>query len=362
MTKHKSYIKLVWISDSEYEIYAIDGDKKIKLSRQQKVIMKRVLKKLKRIKINENTYVYSNYNLITLKFRKEMLLAKRKKVNRSKSKKILPRAIPIAALALMIAFLITNCGKENEPLPTEPTLPEDTSITIETTYETMPIETIIPETTEYSKDIIDFEYEFDTPGDKASLINSMAYMELYSKYEKMYGIDANLLCAIGAQESSGMHHKESIDGGFSTGIMGISTIWTDAELTVFNFETNSYETIQIDYSKIGEVDYNIKIGAAIFQNYFYGTLDEVTSIPEEEFLAFSVQKYNMGPGNVYKILKIGPNWTDNRELIDSGDRLYFEHVLSRLDNDTVIKIKLIDGTFFETKITNKALENKHTKA
>ena len=158
-----------------------------------------------------------------------------------------------------------------------------------------------------------------------------------------------------------MHHSESINGGYATGIMGIENIWDGADLRVFNFETNSYETIKIDYSKIGDLDYNIKIGAAIFQNYFYGTLNNVTSIPEEELLVYTLQKYNMGPGNMSKILKLGPNWMDNREVASGGDKLYFEHVLSRLDNDTTLKIKLTDGSYYEVSITNKALENNYSR-
>ena len=72
-------------------------------------------------------------------------------------------------------------------------------------------------------------------------------------------------------------------------------------------------------------------------------------------LVFTLQKYNMGPGNMSKILKLGNNWIDNREMIKAGDNNYFEHVLTRLDNNTPIKVRLADGTYHTTNIVNKSL-------
>lgn len=367
MTKDKSYIKLVH-TEQGYEIYAINKGQKTKLSKQQKIIMTRVLKKFAPIK-KDNTYIYPNYKLITLNFLKEKLLSKHKKVNRNKSKNILPGVAFVASASLMVYLFMAKFSQRNkepqkesskDPFSIVEVLEEPIPPNVVQT-ETSTVETTIPEIIEFSTGILKFEYDFETPSDKQTYDNSSTYMDTYLKYEKIYGVDARILCAIGAQESSGIHHEESINGGYAVGIMGIENIWADSDLRVFNFETNSYETIKIDYSKIGNLDYNIKIGAAIFQNYFYGTLNNVTSIPEEEFLAYTLQKYNMGPGNMSKILKLGPNWMDNREVINGGDKLYVEHVLSRLDNDTTLKMRLTDGSYYETTITNKALEIKHAR-
>ena len=354
----KNYIKLVH-TKYEDEIYVINNGQKIKLSKQQKIIMTRVLKKFTPIK-KENTYIYPNYNLITLNFLKEKLTSKPKKVNRDKSKNILPGVAIIASAVLTATLLIAKLSSKNKESQKKSL--KDSFSTIETQpNNTIPLETLFPEITEYISDIPRFEYFFDTPNDKKAYENSSTYMDIYSKYEKMYGVDARILCAIGAQESSGIHYEESTNGGYAVGVMGIENIWANSEISVFNFETNSYETIKVDYPKTGNLDYNIKIGAAIFQNYFYGTLNNVTSIPEEEFLAYTLQKYNMGPGNTNKILKLGPNWMDNREVVNGGDKLYVEHVLSRLDNDTTIKVRLTDGSYYETTITNKALENNYSR-
>lgn len=368
MTNQKSYIKMVY-NEPKYDIYIINKGESKKLSNQERIIMSRVLKKFKPIE-KGNICIYPNYNLITLNYLKERLLFKPKKVNRKKSKNIIPGVAIVVSGALVVSLFIAKFKPGNKDYQTdsvkasisnveimEEPIPSST-IPIETT---VPIETTIPETTEFVQDKLEFEYEFDTPSDKAAYENSTAYMDTYLKYERIYGIDARLLCAIGAQESSGKHYKESRNGGYATGIMGIENIWNGADIKVFNFETNSYETIKVDYSKIGELDYNIKIGAAIFQECFYGTLRNVSSIPEEEFLAYTIQKYNMGSGNMGKILKLGPNWMDNREVAKGGDKLYVEHVLSRLDNDTTLKIRLKDGTYHEVTLTNKALDLKHAR-
>lgn len=362
MTKDKSYIKLVR-TEQGYEIYAINKGQKTKLSKQQKIIMTRVLKKFTPIK-KDNTYIYPNYKLITLNFLKEKLLSKHKKVNRNKSKNILPGIAFVASAVLTLSLFIAKFSQRNKEPQKESS--KDPFSIVEVLEEpipstTIPIETTIPEVIEFAPDILKFEYDFETPSDKQAYDNSSTYMDTYLKYEKIYGVDARILCAIGAQESSGIHHEESINGGYAIGVMGIENIWADSDLRVFNFETNSYETIKVDYSKMGDLDYNIKIGAAIFQNYFYGTKRNVTSIPEEEFLAYTLQKYNMGPGNMTKVLKLGPNWMDNREVVNGGDKLYVEHVLSRLDNDTTIKVRLTDGSYYETTITNKALENNYSR-
>lgn len=386
----KRYLILKF-TDYGYEIYAITGTKKIKLNKKDKMIMYPLLSNYEYIIKNENTYIFPDYRLITLNFTKEKLKSKPKKVNRNKSKKIIAGILIILTL---ISGAMANKDievLENDTLITIEKLLEDiyteenqityndTAIFGETdsTEPTISFvaeqedEIIIPETTpsfEYEEvesetieQINEFNYEYENPNDKEALINAQEYMEVFYKYEKIYGVDAKLLCAIGAQESSGVHHKESKNGGYATGIMGIEYIWDGGEIRVFNFEKNCYETIIVDYSRIGELDYNVKIGAAIFQNYFYNTLKKSDTIDENEYLPFTLQKYNMGPGNMNKVLSCNGNWIDNRDMINAGDKHYFEHVLSRLDNGTIIRIRLSDGSYCETKLINTALEKQYTR-
>lgn len=382
---NKKYIKVEY-NDYGYEIYAVNGQKTKKFRQQQKIIMHKLVRKFRCIKQDDNVLIYPNYNWIMLYFMREKFKSKPKKVNRQKSKQIISGVL-IAATIIGGIHIIGDIQKENESSSITTEQPETTSPTVNGSdiiienpiiinpiipeYNTPSIEQTPTNPTEIGnpndgleeiENVNEFYYEFDRPNDKEALINSQNYMELFYKYEKMYGVDAKLLCAIGAQESSGIHHSESTNGGYATGIMGIENVWANEQLRVFNFETNSYETIVVDYSRIGELEYNIKIGAAIFQNYFYHTLKNSDSLEENEYLAFTLQKYNMGPGNMRKVVSYGGNWIDNRDMINAGDKYYFEHVLSRLDNDTIISVRLTDGSYYSTKLINLSLEKHHSRS
>lgn len=348
------YIK-VELNDHGYEIYEVNGEIIRRFKPQYKIIMRKVLKEFDCLKQPDNTLIYYDHDLIMVKYQKEKRLSQPKKVNRIKSKQIIAGFLILAAI--LGGNAIKNIIEEDETPPTkteQPTRLEETSLNPSW---------ISNPSYEEQDDINEFYYEFDKPNDKEALINSEEYMEIYQKYEKMYGVDADLLCAIGAQESSGIHYNHSTNGGHATGIMGIENIWKDESIRVFNFEKNEYETITVDYSKIGDLDYNIKIGASIFQNYFYNTLKNSDDIDVEEtdYLPFTLQKYNMGPGNMWKALEYEGNWIDNRDMINAGDKYYFEHVLSRFDNETVIKIRLTDGSYYSTKLTNLSLEKHHSR-
>jgi len=399
----KRYIELKFNNNNDYNIYVVNENKRIKLSNSNMLIMSKIIRKYPHKRINENTIIYPDLMPIMIKFYREQSKHKKQKVNRNKSKKLLPGVVltlSLYAISKLISNDIDIIPEDNTPkLETElesnninqnessntnqlPIKDETIKITIEETIETpeyseqLEIETnntpsneIINEkeqellnyTEQTNSNENYFYYEFDTPSDKAALNNSTNYMETFKKYERIYGVDANLLCAIGAQESAGIHKNYS-QNGHATGLMQIENIWAGATIKAFNFDTNSYETIIVDYSRIGELDYNVKIGAAIFQLNYYETLNRFTNITDKsEQIIFSLQKYNMGPGNMRKVLSFGENWMDNRGMISAGDRYYFEHVLSRLDNYTDITVRLDDGSYQTTTLVNNSLEKHHSK-
>jgi len=397
------YIELKFNNNNDYNIYVVNENKRIKLSNSNMLIMSKIIRKYPHKRINENTIIYPDLMPIMIKFYREQSKQKKQKINRKKSKKLLPGVVltlSLYAISKLISNdtdivpedntpkleteLETNNIQQNESSNTNqlPIKDETIKITIEETIETpeyseqLEIETnntpsneIINEkeqellnyTEQTNSNENYFYYEFDTPSDKAALNNSTNYMETFKKYERIYGVDANLLCAIGAQESAGIHKNYS-QNGHATGLMQIENIWAGATIKAFNFDTNSYETIIVDYSRIGELDYNVKIGAAIFQLNYYETLNRFTNITDKsEQIIFSLQKYNMGPGNMRKVLSFGENWMDNRGMISAGDRYYFEHVLSRLDNYTDITVRLDDGSYQTTTLVNNSLEKHHSK-
>ena len=345
------YIK-VEITDYGYEIYEVNGEIIRRFKPQYKIIMRKVLKEFDCLKQPDNTLIYYDYDLIMVKYQKEKQLSQPKKVNRKKSKQIIAGFLIVATILGGIHTIKNITEEESPSMKTEQSQTNPTwTSNSNNQYDEQ-------------ENINEFCYEFATPNDKEALINSQNYMEIYKKYEKMYGVDADLLCAIGAQESSGIHYGDSANNSPSKGIMGIEYIWADAKIRVFNFEKNQYETITVDYSRIGDLDYNIKIGAAIFQNYFYNTLKNADDIDvkETDYLPFTLQKYNMGLGNMWKVLSYEGNWMDNREKIKQGDKYYIEHVLSRFDNETVIKLRLTDGSYYSTKITNLSMVKHHSRS
>ena len=432
--KSNSYIELKH-TDYGYEIFVVNDDGRKKLGKKNKMIMRKVLYDFPCERISKDTLIYSNYNLITLYYTKEKIKLSSPKVNRTKSRKIIPSVVLAAALILGASSfnimgahasvtdnsITSNGGFQLNEIVEEPTIEkinniqigdeqvdiefidpdtifdvdidskednfveeisnievisENESLDIETSsnmenvteIDNFGIETASADDNlellayqENAPDVDKFNYEYEYPNDKEAFDNATQYMDVFKKYERIYGVDANLLCAIGAQESSGIHHESSINGGWATGLMGIEYIWDGGYIEVFNFEDNCYETLRVDYSRIGELDYNIKIGAAIFQSYFYGTLENKDRIDKCDWLAFSVQKYNMGPGNMDDVLNLGDNWIGNRDFIDAGDNRYFEHVLSRLDNGTVISVRLDDGSYYKTEVNNLSLEYSHTR-
>ena len=209
---------------------------------------------------------------------------------------------------------------------------------------------------------LEFNYEFENVNDKEALENTDEYNDLFKLYGEMYGIDPRLLAAIGAQEESGQHFEQSRNG-FAKGIMGIEKVWSGETIRAYNFDTKKIDKEIIDYDRIGyDVAYNIKVGAMIFQKNFSTSVKNRGNLfDENDLLPYSVQKYNYGQDGAASLLKNGNDWKDNRGVVyTKGDKLYIEHVLSRLDNGEELVLKAYDPdndkiTEYRTVINNYAL-------
>ena len=91
------------------------------------------------------------------------------------------------------------------------------------------------------------------------------YYELVGKYAKTYGIDKDLMMAIGTQEK-GVHSTE-IDPGGGVGLMQMQyQVWVNQDVKAYNFDTNSWESFHVTDSNIRALDTNIKIACMYFQN------------------------------------------------------------------------------------------------
>jgi len=139
---------------------------------------------------------------------------------------------------------------------------------------------------------ITINYEDRSDEDKVRITNAY-YSNLISQYAFRYGLDPSLVLAIATQER-GIHSNEKDRGG-ATGLMQIqNAIWENENITAYNFETNSYETLKITKDNIGQLHANIQIGCMYLQNCMkYMNYNIVAA----------VQCYNMGKGNMDSILK-----------------------------------------------------------
>lgn len=181
------------------------------------------------------------------------------------------------------------------------------------------------------------------------------YGDVITKYANMYGLDPNLMIAVATQEKG--FHSVEVDPGGAIGIMQIQyNFWVGKELTVFNYQTNSYETISVDDSNIRDLETNIRLGCAIMR----ANLDMMKN---NQFAA--LQSYNYGSGNTFKVLDayayeraltrddvllnyndVGWVTDDNnlyRCVVDCGDKNYIEHVLSYLGPDVSLTYMTDNG-------------------
>lgn len=175
----------------------------------------------------------------------------------------------------------------------------------------------------------------DRSSTERARITKAYYGGTIEKYSNMFGVDPQILIAIATQERG--IHSDKRDPGGATGLMQIeNSVWLNQNLTAYNYEKNQYETILVTEDNISDVYYNIKFGCMIFQN----CMDYM----DNNVLA-AIQCYNMGYGNMMKILKqysaytgksvseiladvTDTGWLEYRDMINVGDRKYLERVLS----------------------------------
>lgn len=205
-----------------------------------------------------------------------------------------------------------------------------------------------------------FHYEYEDRSDSSVIQNVNQYDEIFQKYAKMYGVDANLLKAMAAQESGGDHYG-NLEGGPATGIMQIENIWHIGYTTyAYNMEKKEIDAVDVDDNNIKDIDTNIRLGAMILREcleyYDY-------NIP------LAIQAYNFGMGNVDEVLAYcttssnissdtiinqpsNNSWTKFRSYIDVGDSEYLEHVFSYLGDSKKISVQDRDGNTHTLTIEN----------
>lgn len=122
------------------------------------------------------------------------------------------------------------------------------------------------------------------------------YGDLMSKYAKLYGLDEELLLAIGTQER-GVHSTEK-DAGGGLGLMQIQySVWIGKTLTVqkLNEATGEFEpyNIHVTDEYLKSLEGNIEMGAAVLQ----------TCLKYAKYnIPVAIQMYNQGSGSLEAII------------------------------------------------------------
>lgn len=298
-----------------------------------------------------------------------------KKVNRKKSKVIVPQKVAIAVvMGAIIGVGGVKLSNNNENKRREPT---------DINYEEVKNSDDVDVITYDDGDIYDYkeevendtnsnylEFDYYSDSDKKisnnDIENTLRYKDIFDKYGHEFGIDSNLLIALATNESSGIHDIDYDEPDI--GIMQIEwSVWLNKKVKAYNYEKNEFDSLIITNDVIESLEGNIKAGTMILQENInktvrYGYDDKL--INASDILPYSLQRYNMGVGNMQKLLRMGGDWKDNRNEITAGDSKYFEHVLAYLkllDNGEDIKInsfnedtKEIKEWNFEVYDTNKA--------
>lgn len=200
---------------------------------------------------------------------------------------------------------------------------------------------ITKENNEIDNFIDEFKIGSEYNSEKAKTTRNL-YYNIFEKYCMMYDLNPDILCAIGTQEE-GIHDPEAETGG-SLGLMQpLLSVWDNKNITVHNDSNNRDETIHITKEKLRDVDFNIKVGCAIFRLY----LDEFKGN-----YPLAIVAYNMGDGKVREIIgrcaqdmnltekEIIENpkfydWTKYIYSSDAGDSIYLMNTGRYMPEDIV---------------------------
>lgn len=195
-------------------------------------------------------------------------------------------------------------------------------------------ESIVEEVREEIPNIYDDLGIGSRSNDEKAIKAKELYYGKIQKYSNKYGLDPDIVCAIATQER-GIHSSIKDNGG-AIGLMQIQvSVWHDKTIEVFDYEENKMKTIYITEEKLKDIDFNIEVGCAVFQDCLNHMKGNVIA---------ALQSYNTGPYAVDDIIKKycdvsgktklqileenDLNWLDYRTSDYNGDPDYVEHVLS----------------------------------
>jgi len=201
----------------------------------------------------------------------------------------------------------------------------------------------------------------DWTNEEKYYITNAWYSEAITEYAKMYGIDPKLAIAIATHERG--KHSEYVDEGGGIGLFQIQVEggwnWNGKEITAYNFNTNSYETVTITKESVSDVFENIKVGCMMLQEIIIrNNYNILTSVTEYNYGAPYVQsvidRCSSETGFSVKELNCIDNteWLKYRNIINGGDPNYLENVFKYIPDDTILTFTKPDGNTINIQYNN----------
>lgn len=257
--------------------------------------------------------------------------------------------------------------KEIEPTLLETTPIVDTPV-LETNEEEIVSNETIEETMIDNTDNIEIvpDYVFSLNADDWTetdkyFVADAYYRDAITKIASTYGIDPQLALAIGIHERG--LHSEYVDAGGAIGLFQIQVQggwnWNGRQITAYNFDTESYETVTITADSVSDVFENIKVGCMIIQDMLirnnYNVLKTVTEYNYgADNLRYVIENCSYDTG--YRIDELNSmdnlEWLNYRNLIHGGDPNYLENVFKYIPSGTILSFTKPDGTTINMQYNN----------
>ena len=358
-----------------------DADILIKFSKGHKEFLNKEEKPLEDWRVDDDEDIF-------LRDEENERLEKRKVSRKNLFKKTIA-IVTGATLITMSAFIlkekldnndnVDSLSSKEEVVMASPMV-EDELISPEPTIKVTPTPTPTPVATpqvndssqkeEFNEGKINGIFRLDTGNERETekYINMVnTYGDEVNKYAKMYGLDPELVLAIGTLER-GVHSTEvDYDGGLGLFQIQVAGPWSWVGETVraYNFETHEYDKFVIDEESVRDISNNIQVGCMILQSELVSANYNV---------AEAVTAYNYGRTNMDKVLKICSSntgipfgelrqfgntscWLGYRDCISGGDPTYLEDVFKYIEPNTILSFTKPDGEVVKIAYMNTALEN-----
>lgn len=208
----------------------------------------------------------------------------------------------------------------------------------------------------------DYNIEIQTSNEaecEKSFITEAYYGEAIRKEAETYGIDYNVLRAIGTHERG--VHSNTVDAGGGIGLfqiqIGGSFSWIGSTIEAYNFKTNQWEKEVITEENASDIFGNIKLGAMIFQDCLRRNNYDVAKAVTEynygsNYLQIVLNNYKNYENSNYDNDPSNLNWLKYRTTISGGDPNYLENVFKYIESGSILTFYTPSGDCIHVEYDN----------